>query len=134
MIYLVVAYPTEFAFAAVTALVLGKWNKGVISWHLMAILTMLGFVYVTDTHIPASQPITSSLPSKDMFVVNTGANSGFGFQTAKSLIEQQGSNIKVIMACRSMKKCQDAANQVDITVKTTNKQYLFITLGSQRSW
>ena len=79
----------------------------------MAILTMLGFVYVTDYHIPASQPITSSLPSKDMFVVNTGANSGFGFQTAKSLIEEQGSNIKVIMACRSMKKCQDGANQVD---------------------
>jgi len=97
----------ECATAALAAFFLVKWNPS--SWYLVAIATMLTFVYICDDYLLDPLPPLDTL--NDMVVVITGANSGIGFETAKTLVS--GSNaITVIMACRSMKKCNDAADRI----------------------
>ena len=60
----------------------------------------------------------------------TGANSGLGFETAKALAKK---GFLVIMACRNLKKAQDAVNEIEKTVKKTHLEIIKIDTSSLKS-
>jgi NAD(P)-dependent dehydrogenase (short-subunit alcohol dehydrogenase family) len=102
------AYPIEGATSVLATFFLLKWSK--LPWHAIAMIAMAAFVYISDYYI--LDPIPSLGAYMETVVVITGANSGLGFETSKMLAEGS-SNITVVMACRSMKKCIDAGNRIN---------------------
>lgn len=105
--FLFTAYPLEVSTTVVAAFFL---FKGRLPWQIIAVLSMVAFVYVTDDFILDPIPTLDNTFSETVVVI-TGANSGIGFETSK-VLAGGSRNITVVMACRSMKKCTDARNQI----------------------
>jgi NAD(P)-dependent dehydrogenase (short-subunit alcohol dehydrogenase family) len=101
-------YLIEGATSVLATFFLLKWSK--LPWHAIAMIAMAAFVFISDYYI--LDPIPSPGAYMETVVVITGANSGVGFETSKVLAESS-SNITVVMACRSMKKCIDAGNRIN---------------------
>ncbi|MFC2086245.1 oxidoreductase [Bacteroidota bacterium] len=60
----------------------------------------------------------------------TGANSGIGFETAKTLA---GKNALVVMACRNIEKGNEAAEKIKTEFKDAKLEVLKLDLSSQKS-
>lgn len=105
---LIAGFPTQVLTSLVAcSIVLNKATK--VPWSLIVILSMAAFVWITDDYILDPVVIPSS-PQQAMVVVVTGANSGVGFETAKALAST--GIITVIMGCRSVSKCEAAAETI----------------------
>lgn len=110
VVSLVLEYPIEVSTSVVAFLLVAKVTS---SWNLLAILSMVAFVWITDDYL--LDPIPS--PTKETVVAITGANSGVGFETAKALA--QFSSVIVIMGCRSVSKCETAAENIRVSLSTS---------------
>jgi NAD(P)-dependent dehydrogenase (short-subunit alcohol dehydrogenase family) len=67
---------------------------------------------------------------KEKIAIVTGANSGLGFETAKALAKK---GFLVIMACRNLKKAQDAVNEIQKKVKSAKLEIIKIDTSSLKS-
>ncbi|KAL3927479.1 MAG: hypothetical protein SGBAC_013070 [Bacillariaceae sp.] len=110
---LIAGFPTQVLTSLVACcIVLNKATK--VPGSLIVILTMAAFVWITDDYIldPVVIPSLSSSSQQQqaMVVVVTGANSGVGFETAKALAST--GILTVIMGCRSVSKCEAAAETI----------------------
>lgn len=83
---------------------------------LIPLLLAISFAYIasvrTDPHY--HQPFNSAdiaRLSKDKMILITGANAGLGRASTKLLVEG-GEAKAVIMACRSLQKCEDAKKEI----------------------
>lgn len=57
----------------------------------------------------------------------TGANSGLGFETTKAFVRQ---NIKVVMACRNLKKAEQAKNKILKSIPNAHLEIIPLDLNS----
>lgn len=62
---------------------------------------------------------TNPIRADDKVVIVTGANTGIGFETAHQLAKR---GAHVYMACRNMKKCEEARREI---VLGTKNQYVY---------
>lgn len=107
---LCITYPIESTITVLATTALLCYSP--MSYTFIAIVTMSSLVYLCDFYVPAALPSPDDLSSyNDMVVVITGANSGIGFETSQALVLQGFAT--VIMACRSMTKCNGAANIIN---------------------
>lgn len=67
----------------------------------------------------------NNIKLKGKVVVITGANSGIGFETAKELAHREA---KVILACRDLKKANDAIDKILSTVPATKQSAVTLVL------
>lgn len=58
--------------------------------------------------------IDANLLATDKVVIVTGANTGIGYETANELAKR---GAHVYMACRDMKKCEEAREKIVLTSK-----------------
>ncbi|CAJ1941247.1 unnamed protein product [Cylindrotheca closterium] len=118
---LIVAFPMHVLTSFVACIFMMKVAK--VPWSLLAILSMAALVWITDDYI--LEPIPSS--QQHMVVVITGANSGVGFETAKALAQNENP-VTVIMGCRSVTKCQAAAETIRATTTSSSRDTNVIPL------
>lgn len=69
--------------------------------------------------------VIKGISMKSKIVLITGANTGIGYETVKDLAQR---GARVIMACRDMKKCEDAKQKVCMCyvdmLLTSNKSFI----------
>ncbi|CAJ1941251.1 unnamed protein product [Cylindrotheca closterium] len=114
-------FPMQVLTSFVACIFMMKVAK--VPWSLLAILSMAALVWITDDYI--LEPIPSS--QQHMVVVITGANSGVGFETAKALAQNENP-VTVIMGCRSVTKCQAAAETIRATTTSSSRDTNVIPL------
>ena len=100
------------------------FNKVVFPFSLLS--TLCGTVYLLRERRGGKQ-----CPSKDrvdgkVFVV-TGANSGIGYETADDLARRGGT---VIMGCRHIGKCEEAARQIRANAQSKSVVCRFLDLAN----
>eukprot|EP00526_Cylindrotheca_closterium_P009520 CAMPEP_0113624310 /NCGR_PEP_ID=MMETSP0017_2-20120614/12528_1 /TAXON_ID=2856 /ORGANISM="Cylindrotheca closterium" /LENGTH=431 /DNA_ID=CAMNT_0000534329 /DNA_START=8 /DNA_END=1303 /DNA_ORIENTATION=+ /assembly_acc=CAM_ASM_000147 len=117
IVSLIRGFPAQALTTLVALPVISKATTK-LPWSLIAILSMAAVVWITDDYV--LDPIIPS-PQQDIVVVITGANSGVGFETAKALAQYDASSstVTVVMACRSVQKCQAAAENIRNSQETT---------------
>ncbi|KAM3859557.1 retinol dehydrogenase 13-like [Diretmus argenteus] len=70
--------------------------------------TVFGCAVLLKNHVTGG-PCPSKATIKEKTVVITGANRGIGKETARELARRGG---RIIMGCRDMEKCEDAAKEI----------------------
>jgi NAD(P)-dependent dehydrogenase (short-subunit alcohol dehydrogenase family) len=90
--------------------------------YVLHIMTLVGIVYICDYYLlqppPLVPPSTEDANEyyKKKNVVITGANAGIGYATSKRLAVEYGMN--VIMGCRSLVKCNEAAHSINMELQS----------------
>lgn len=124
---LMYTYPIAFKTGLIGALSLRLLLPDRSMSQLVHVATLIALVYAMDVYFIKPLPDVSEIdPTKTVFI--TGANSGVGFETARQLVVNYGLN--VILGCRSLAKCNAAADAINANAKTGSASPLLIDLSN----
>lgn len=124
---LMYTYPIAFKTFLIGALSLRLLLPDQSMGQLVHVATLVALVYAMDVYFIKPLPAVSEIdPTKTVFI--TGANSGVGFETARQLVVDYGLNI--ILGCRSLAKCNAAADAINANAKTGSASPLLIDLSN----
>lgn len=77
-------------------------------------------IYIIDSYVTKPLPFANGTHGNRTVVI-TGANSGVGYETARQLAITYG--MTVIMGCRSMSKCKNAADTINSEIASKSNEH-----------
>ncbi len=127
LVPLMYTYPIGFKTGLIGALSLRLLLPDRSMGQLVHVASLIALVYAMDVYSMKPLPAVGAIDAtKTVFI--TGANSGVGFETARQLVVNYGLN--VIMGCRSLAKCNAAADAINANAKTGSASPLLIDLSN----
>eukprot|EP00986_Skeletonema_menzelii_P011047 scaffold5558_cov138-Skeletonema_menzelii.AAC.10 len=120
-------YPLEFWTSLIGVLSLRLLFHNGMMGPLVHLAALIALVYAMDVYFVKPLPAVDEInATKTVFI--TGANSGVGFETARQLVVNYGLN--VILGCRSLSKCNAAADAINANAKKGSASPLLIDLSN----
>eukprot|EP01082_Thalassiosira_pseudonana_P003802 g2675.t1 g2675 contig12:587888-589185(-) len=120
LIPLVRFYPTQCASAFIGTVVLQRSVLGRTAKRVVHLSTLFVLIYIIDSYVTKPLPFANGTHGNRTVVI-TGANSGVGYETARQLAITYG--MTVIMGCRSMSKCKNAADTINSEIASKSNEH-----------